>query len=257
MVSTCLAQRPRATLYPEQVDVDEGLEFGDEPGQLPDKRSYVLPRHRVVFVSVAKNACTALKWMLARLSGQDEERFFAQPLMKVDPAFTIHRRGVWQDVPTLGSLTPEELAEIHPDNGWFVLASPATRAPGCSPPGSRSSCSASRPTSRPPTSRSSRGCRPRWTTSWRTSRPSCASCTTTPPPAHSSEHPLPVAVRPAPDRAPALLAGVRRARARRAAGRPDRTPAPPRDRSTPPSSAPSTAPRCVLTRCCTPTESAS
>lgn len=107
--------------------MDEGLEFGDEPGQLPDKRSYVLPRHRVVFVSVAKNACTALKWMLARLSGQDEERFFAHALMKVDPAFTIHRRGVWQDVPTLGSLTPDELAEIHPDNGWFVFG--VTRDP--------------------------------------------------------------------------------------------------------------------------------
>jgi hypothetical protein len=109
------------------VDTNAGPHFGDDPGQLPDKRSYVLPRHRIVFVSVAKSACTSVKWMLARLSDQDEQRFLSHPGMKVDPAFTIHRRGLWEDVPTLGSLPPDQLSDIHPDNGWFVFG--VTRDP--------------------------------------------------------------------------------------------------------------------------------
>lgn len=98
-----------------------GPDPGSWPGGLPHNRAYILPAHKIMFISVAKNACTSLKWMLAGLSGQDVKRFHAANAMQSDIAHTIHRRQLWEGVPRLGDLAEHERAEIRSDNGWFVF----------------------------------------------------------------------------------------------------------------------------------------
>lgn len=84
-------------------------------------RSYVLAEHRVMFVSVAKNACTSIKWLLAGLSGQDPARFHDTFAMVSDQADTIHQRQLWQGIGKYDVADAAQRAEIHPDNGWFVF----------------------------------------------------------------------------------------------------------------------------------------
>lgn len=84
-------------------------------------RSYVLPEHKVMFVSVAKNACTSIKWLLAELSGQDPERFHATFAMVSDPADTIHQRQLWQGIEKFDVADDAQRAEVSAANGWFVF----------------------------------------------------------------------------------------------------------------------------------------
>lgn len=83
--------------------------------------SFVLPEQRIVFVDVAKNASTSIKWLLAEISGQDLERFRTGSGFAPTPRQTIHRRAAWRDVPRLQDLDAELRREISPDNGWFVF----------------------------------------------------------------------------------------------------------------------------------------
>ena len=92
--------------------------------QLPPHRTatYVLPRYKAVYVSVPKAACTSLKWLVADLQGEDRERFYRSLSREVGRAMCIHRRSLFQYTPMLRQLDDEQLAEISPDNGWFVFA---------------------------------------------------------------------------------------------------------------------------------------
>ncbi len=83
--------------------------------------SFVLPEQRIVFVDVAKNASTSIKWLLAEIRGQDLERFRTGSGFAPTPRQTIHRRAAWRDVPRLQDLDAELRREISPDNGWFVF----------------------------------------------------------------------------------------------------------------------------------------
>ncbi|MDO8147999.1 sulfotransferase family 2 domain-containing protein [Isoptericola sp. b515] len=83
--------------------------------------SMVVPGCKVVFVNVSKNASTSLKWLTAELSGQDPDTFHSVLGLAPTRQQTIHRRASWVDVPKLSDLGAEELAEISPDNGWFVF----------------------------------------------------------------------------------------------------------------------------------------
>ncbi|MDO8144148.1 sulfotransferase family 2 domain-containing protein [Isoptericola sp. 178] len=85
------------------------------------ENSLVLTEHRIVFVDVAKNASTSIKWMLADLSGQDPEVFYRGTGMAPTPWQTVHRRSAWRGVRSLSELTASERARISPD-GWFVFA---------------------------------------------------------------------------------------------------------------------------------------
>lgn len=90
-------------------------------------RFYPLFEHKVMFTSVAKNACTSIKWMLAGLAGERSDDF--RPTTGFEPARAsgIHQRHVWRGVPRLRELSPEQRTDIHPDNGWFVFG--VTRDP--------------------------------------------------------------------------------------------------------------------------------
>lgn len=100
--------------------------------ELPPHKTatYVLPRWKVVYISVPKAACTSLKWMMADLQGESREHFYSTVSPETGRSMTLHRRSRWQQTPMLHQLSDNELEEISPENGWFVFAvvrHPATR----------------------------------------------------------------------------------------------------------------------------------
>jgi hypothetical protein len=90
--------------------------------------TYVMPRWKAVYVSVNKAACTSLKWLVADLQGESAEHFHTSLSREVSRTMTIHRRQLWRHTPMLHELSDDQLAEISPENGWFVFA--AVRHPG-------------------------------------------------------------------------------------------------------------------------------
>jgi hypothetical protein len=85
------------------------------------RRAYVVPDLKVLYISVAKNACTTIKWLVSELAGEDPAQFAlgAGPWVSRDEG--IHMRSRWQHTPTLGQVPSSLRAEISPDNGWFVF----------------------------------------------------------------------------------------------------------------------------------------
>jgi hypothetical protein len=92
--------------------------------QLPPHKTaaYVMTRWRALYVSVNKAACTSLKWLVAELQGEDPERFHRSLSREVTPTMTIHRRNLWRKTPMAKRLPDDRLAEISPENGWFIFA---------------------------------------------------------------------------------------------------------------------------------------
>jgi hypothetical protein len=92
--------------------------------QLPPHKTaaYVMTRWRALYVSVNKAACTSLKWLVAELQEEDRERFHRSLSREVTPTMTIHRRNLWRKTPMAKRMPDEELAEIGPENGWFIFA---------------------------------------------------------------------------------------------------------------------------------------
>jgi hypothetical protein len=91
--------------------------------QLPPHKTatFVMTRWQAVYVSVNKAACTSLKWLVADLQEEDAERFHRSLSRELTRTMTIHRRNLWQKTPMAKRLPDDELAEISPDNGWFVF----------------------------------------------------------------------------------------------------------------------------------------
>lgn len=105
---------------PVPVDVPCGLVTD---GGLPPSNSFVLMRHRMVYISVTKAACTSLRWMMARLGGEDPERFYNGTGPHLTRLMTVHgHRSKWSHVRRLSDMDPAEVAQISPANGWFVFA---------------------------------------------------------------------------------------------------------------------------------------
>ncbi len=86
------------------------------------KRAYVVADKKLVYISLAKNACTSLKWAVAELAGEDLSTFANRLSSGVAPEDAIHPRGQWKKAVMLGDVDPEVRRTIHPDNGWFVFA---------------------------------------------------------------------------------------------------------------------------------------
>ncbi len=85
------------------------------------RNTYVLPRQKIVFTSIGKNACTSIKWLLAEISGQDVESFRSHPSAEPSRRMLIHNRKLWQNTPRLSDLDAGTLGTISPSNGWFVF----------------------------------------------------------------------------------------------------------------------------------------
>lgn len=103
--------------------------------QLPRRRqtaTFVLPNWKLVYVSNPKAACTTIKWLLADLQGADHQPFYDVLKWETSRDGMIHHggRSMWPGTPQLQALTDEQLAEITPENGWFVFSAsrhPASR----------------------------------------------------------------------------------------------------------------------------------
>jgi hypothetical protein len=98
-----------------------------KPEEVPARRknaTYVLAQWKLVYVSSPKAACTATKWLLADALGLDPWRFYNSLSTETTRATTIHQnRWKWKEIsPRLRDLTPEQLAEITPENGWMVFS---------------------------------------------------------------------------------------------------------------------------------------
>ena len=85
--------------------------------------SFVLPEHKMVYISVTKVACTSLRWMVADLAGEDFSTFYRASAAHQTRLMTIHTdRSSWEHSPQLRSLSEEERAAISRDLGWLVFA---------------------------------------------------------------------------------------------------------------------------------------
>src|SRR5699024_3446387 len=84
-------------------------------------RVYVVPEFRLVYVSVAKNACTTLKWVIAELAREDTAGFRSGLHTFVNEEHAVHSRGQFKHALHPDEVDPALRPEIHPDNGWFVF----------------------------------------------------------------------------------------------------------------------------------------
>lgn len=90
------------------------------PGALA--RTYIAPERRVLYISVNKNACTSLKWMMADLAGEDLSAFSSGLMPFVSDDEAVHDPRQWKVArPLTKAMKRRTWAEIHPDNGWFVF----------------------------------------------------------------------------------------------------------------------------------------
>ena len=85
------------------------------------RRAYVVPDLRLLYISVAKNACTTIKWLVSELAGEDPAQFTLGSGSFVTPDDGIHMRARWQHTPRLDQVPAEVRAGISPENGWFVF----------------------------------------------------------------------------------------------------------------------------------------
>ena len=85
-------------------------------------RTYLAPDVKVAFISINKNACTSLKWMMADLAGENLETFRVLWQPHVDDSEAVHDRTLWRESPWLDTLSLHERSQIHPDHGWFIFA---------------------------------------------------------------------------------------------------------------------------------------
>ena len=89
----------------------------------PPSNSYVLPRHKMVYIPVTKVACSSLRWMIADLAGEDFGRFYRASGAHQSRLMTIHSSRVgWQFAPQIKNVPPEAREQISRDNGWFIFA---------------------------------------------------------------------------------------------------------------------------------------
>lgn len=86
------------------------------------RRAYVIPERRVLFISVGKNACTSIKWMLAGLAGEDPEDLRPRLGFYPNRDAGVHSRYSWKKTPRLTDIPREMRRGISPENGWMVFA---------------------------------------------------------------------------------------------------------------------------------------
>ena len=92
-------------------------------GIAPPPNTFVLPQHKVVYVSVTKAACTSMRWMVADLAGEDLDSFIGTVGAQQSRLLGIHgQRKNFVKTPQLTTLEPGRLAEIDPAGDWFVFA---------------------------------------------------------------------------------------------------------------------------------------
>ena len=103
------------------LDLDEWL-AAIQSNRGANSRIFVAPEQKVLWVSLNKNACTSLKWMMASLMGEDLDRFATGLMPVTNNQDAIQNRGKWEHAKILRDYDPAIVADIHAGNGWFVFA---------------------------------------------------------------------------------------------------------------------------------------
>ena len=85
------------------------------------RNTYVSRTHRLLYVSVAKAACTAMKHLLAGLEGETFLQSASPASWEVEPDLVVHDRQRWQ-MPSLADLTEAELNEVLAGDRYFRFA---------------------------------------------------------------------------------------------------------------------------------------
>ena len=90
----------------------------------PPGNSWVLPEHRMVYISVTKAACSSLRWMIADLVGEDFDRFYQAPGNHETRLMTIHApaRPLAARAADHRTRRPKCWSQISRDNGWLIFA---------------------------------------------------------------------------------------------------------------------------------------
>lgn len=88
------------------------------PRKIATAASFVLPELKIVYVTNLKVACSTIKWLLAELSGQDPNNFFASVGRRPTRAQTVHDRASWTGVRHLADY--DDLSTFA-DAGWMVF----------------------------------------------------------------------------------------------------------------------------------------
>lgn len=88
------------------------------PRKIAAAASFVLPELKLVYVTNLKVACSTIKWLLAELSGQNPNDFFASLGRRPTRAQTVHDRAAWAGVRPLGDF--DDLGAFAAD-GWMVF----------------------------------------------------------------------------------------------------------------------------------------
>jgi hypothetical protein len=106
------------------TDAGDGSEWAPVLNGIPAPgNNFVLPDHKMLYVSVTKVACTSLRWMVADLAGEDLESFYTGLAAHQTRLMTIHRnRTHWQKTPQLFQIPKSERGPISRDNGWLIFA---------------------------------------------------------------------------------------------------------------------------------------
>lgn len=92
---------------------------GRRPRKIMTAASFVLPELKIVYVTNLKVACSTVKWLLAELTGQDPNGFFASIGRRPTRAQTVHDRAAWSGVHHLADY--EDLSAFSADDGWLVF----------------------------------------------------------------------------------------------------------------------------------------
>jgi len=85
------------------------------------RRAYVIPDLKLLYISLAKNACTSIKWLMAELAGEDLERLVPKTGFYPNREAGIHDRYAWRKTPRLHELPPGMRPTISPENGWMIF----------------------------------------------------------------------------------------------------------------------------------------
>ena len=85
------------------------------------RRAYVIPELKLLYISLAKNACTSIKWLMAELAGEDLESLVPAAGYYPNREAGIHDRYAWRKTPRLHELPDGMRATISPENGWMIF----------------------------------------------------------------------------------------------------------------------------------------
>lgn len=86
------------------------------------RRVYIVPELRLMYMSLAKNACTSIKWLMAELAREDLEALVPTLGNHPNREAGVHNRAAWSRAKRLADMGEAGRRAMHPDNGWMIFS---------------------------------------------------------------------------------------------------------------------------------------